>query len=108
MESGIRIHNTCQVCEGHSFNLINDLFLRCRITRLQSWHSSLVRHQPYPIFLTIVVDPHHGDAEPDSTYHPDPGPAADPYTDPTFHPDADPDPDPSCQIKAHTIEKVLK
>ncbi len=50
------------------------------------------------------MDPHHVDADPDSTYHPD----ADP--DLTFHPDADPDPnpDPSFQIKAQTIEKVLK
>jgi hypothetical protein len=36
-----------------------------------------------------MVDPHHIDADPDSTYHPD----ADP--DPTFHPDADPDTDTS-------------
>jgi hypothetical protein len=28
--------------------------------------------------------------------------------DPTFHPDADPDTDPSFQIKAQTLEKVLK
>jgi hypothetical protein len=35
---------------------------------------------------TSVVDPHHLDAEPDSTYYPD----ADP--DSTYHPDADPDP----------------
>jgi hypothetical protein len=35
--------------------------------------------------LTSVVDPHHSDADPGSTYHPD----ADP--DPTFHTDADPD-----------------
>ncbi len=41
---------------------------------------------------------------PDWTYHP----AVDP--DRTFHPDADPDPDPdpSLQIKAQTLEKVLK
>ncbi len=49
---------------------------------------------------TSVVDPHHLDAEPDSTYHPD----ADP--DPTHHPDADLDP--SFQIKAQTLEKVFK
>ncbi len=50
------------------------------------------------------MDPHHVDADPDSTYHPD----ADP--DLTFHPDADPDPnpDPSFQIKAQTTKKVLK
>ncbi len=28
--------------------------------------------------------------------------------DPTLHSDADPDPDPSFQIKAQTLEKVLK
>ncbi len=35
---------------------------------------------------------------------------ADPELDPAFHPDADPDPDPdpSFQIKAQTLEKVLK
>jgi hypothetical protein len=33
-----------------------------------------------------------------------------PDPDPTFHPDAvpDPNPDPSFQIKAQTLEKVLK
>jgi hypothetical protein len=48
------------------------------------------------------VDPHHLDADPDSTYHPDADPNLDP--DPTFHPDADSDPvpDPSVQIKAQT------
>ncbi len=40
-----------------------------------------------------VVDPHHLDADPDSTNHPD----ADP--DQTFHPDADADPDPDPSIK---------
>jgi hypothetical protein len=54
------------------------------------------------------MDPHDIDADPDSTYHPDAYPAP----DPTFHPDAiwypDPDPDPSFQIKAQTLEKVLK
>ncbi len=38
-----------------------------------------------------VVDPHHFDADPDSTYYPD----------------ADPDPDPSLQVKTQTLEKVL-
>jgi hypothetical protein len=42
--------------------------------------------------LTSVVDPHHVDADPDSTFHPDGDP--------------DPDPDPSFQIKAQTIEKA--
>jgi hypothetical protein len=63
------------------------------------------------------VDPHHVDADPDSTYHPD----ADPYYDfyliririqvlfvADFYPDADPYPDPSFKIKAQTLEKVLK
>ncbi len=55
---------------------------------------------------------YHPYADPDSTYHPD----ADP--DSTYHPDADPDSDffllmrsgsyPSLQIKAQTLEKVLK
>ncbi len=48
------------------------------------------------------MDLYHLDADPDATYQPD----ADP--DPTFHPDADSDPDPSFQIKAQTLEKVLK
>jgi hypothetical protein len=52
------------------------------------------------VVLSRVVDPHHIDA--DSTDHPN----ADPH--PTFHPDADPDPDPIFQIKAQTLEKVLK
>ncbi len=80
-----------------------------------------------------VVDPHHIDADPDSTYHPDADPDADPDSDfiwcgsgcgsgseflfdadadpdpdTTFHPDADPVVDPSFQIKAQTIEKALK
>ncbi len=37
------------------------------------------------------MDPHHTDADPDSTYHPD----------------ADPDPDPSLK-KVQILEKVLK
>ncbi len=57
------------------------------------------------------MDPHHVDADTDSTFHPDSDflfdtdPDADP--DPTFHPDVDLDP--SLQIKAQSIEKkVLK
>jgi hypothetical protein len=52
------------------------------------------------------------------TYHPDADTDSDFYLmriwifiadpDPTFHPDADPYPDPSIQIKAQTLEKVLK
>ncbi len=52
------------------------------------------------------MDSHHFGADPDSAYHPDADPDADP--DSTYHPDADPDPDPSFQIKAQTLEKVLK
>ncbi len=65
------------------------------------------------------MDPHHFDAYPDadldSTYHPEGDPEADPDSDlyvfdtdpdPTFHPD--PDPDSGYQIKAQTLEKVLK
>jgi hypothetical protein len=60
-----------------------------------------------------VVDPHHFDADPDSTYHPDADPDSDFFyadPDPTFHPDADPEPDPdlSFLIKAQTLKKVLK
>ncbi len=70
------------------------------------------------------MDPDHVDVDPDSTYHPDADPDSDFYLirmrvqnffihadadpDPTFHPDADPDPYPSFQIKAQTLEKVLK
>jgi hypothetical protein len=53
-----------------------------------------------PVVFRSVVDLHHVDADPDSTYHPD----ADPNS--TFHSDADPDP--SFQIKAQTLEKKLK
>ncbi len=52
--------------------------------------------------LNSAVDPHHIDVDPDSTYHPD----ADP--DSTYHPDEHPELDPSFQIKAPTLEKVLK
>jgi hypothetical protein len=57
------------------------------------------------VHLNSVVDSHHFDADPDSTYHADADPDADP--DPTFHSYADPDPnpDPSFQIKAQTLEK---
>jgi hypothetical protein len=48
------------------------------------------------------VDSHH----PDSTFHPDANSDADP--DSTYLPDANLDPDPSFQIKAQTLEKVLK
>ena len=49
------------------------------------------------------MNPHHFDADPFSTYHPDADPDAGPDSDflfdadpdPTFHPDADPDTDPS-------------
>jgi hypothetical protein len=46
--------------------------------------------QSLPIQVTSsVVDPHHFDADPDSTYHPDADPDADPLI---FLFDADPDP----------------
>jgi hypothetical protein len=60
------------------------------------------------------VGPHHLDADPDSIYPPDAdrdsGFSFDAYPDPIFHPDADSDtgPDPSFQIKAQTLEKMLK
>jgi hypothetical protein len=85
----------------------------CRLpTRLDD---SLIKR----IALGSVVDPHHVDADPDSTYHPDADPDSDfylmwirirllldvdPY--PTFHSDADPDP--SFQKKAQTLEKFIK
>jgi hypothetical protein len=57
-----------------------------------------------------VADPHHVDADPDSTYHSNADPDYDFYLMriririyPTFHPDADPDPDPNFQIKAQTL-----
>ncbi len=69
--------------------------------------------------MSSVVDPHHVDADPYSTYHPDADPDSDfclmririlfdADTDPTFHPYADPDPDPSFQINAQTLERLLK
>jgi hypothetical protein len=62
------------------------------------------------VVFRSVVDLHHldadPDADPDSTYHSDKDLDEDPY--PAFHPDADPIPDPSFQIKAQTLEKVLK
>jgi hypothetical protein len=48
-----------------------------------------------------VVDPHHLDADQDSTDHPD----ADPEL--TFHPDADPDPSIKKRLKKR-LKKVLK
>jgi hypothetical protein len=48
------------------------------------------------------MDSHHFDAYPDSVF------LFDTHPDPTFHYDTDPDPDPSFQIKAQTLEKVLK
>ncbi len=48
---------------------------------------------------TSVVDPHHVDADPDSTYHPDAN------LDPTFHPDADPDPDPNFKKRLDLLKK---
>jgi hypothetical protein len=51
------------------------------------------------------------DADPDLTYHPDADPDSDFFyadPDPTFRLNANPDSDPSLQIKAQTLEKVLK
>ncbi len=50
----------------------------------------------YNMFEPCTSDakPHHFDADPDSTFHPDA--------------DLEPEPDPSFQIKAQTLEKVLK
>jgi hypothetical protein len=66
------------------------------------WGGSVCTVDPDPPFLF------DGEADPasDPTFHPDT--SSDP--NPTFHPDGnpDPDPDPSFQIKAQTLEKVLK
>jgi hypothetical protein len=58
------------------------------------------------------VDPHHFDADPDQTYHPDADPDAEPdsdfifdvdlVADPTFHPD------PSFKEKAGALSKNAK
>ncbi len=48
----------------------------------------------FAIVKGSVVDPHHLDADPDSTFHLDADPA--------------PAPDSGFQIKAQTLEKVLK
>jgi hypothetical protein len=62
--------------------------------------------------LISVVDPHHLDADPDSTYHPYADPDSTYYLDAVpdsdFLFDADPDPDSSFKVKAETLEKVLK
>ncbi len=49
------------------------------------------------VAIISVVDPHHFDADPDSTHHPDADPDSDFLfdADPTFLPDAYPDPYPS-------------
>jgi hypothetical protein len=56
-----------------------------------------------------VVDPHHVEVDPDSTYHPDADPDSDflfnADPDPTFHPDADPDPDPSFKKRFILLKK---
>ncbi len=58
------------------------------------------------------MDPHHVEADPDSTYHRDADPDAtyhrDADPDSTYHRDEDPDPDPCFQLKAQSLEKVLK
>ncbi len=85
------------------------------------------------LLTTSIVDPHHIDADPDSTYHPDAYPDSYFYLmrtlvailgpkkvsisgpnpsnatpDPSFHPDADSQILGSFQIKGVTLEKVLK
>jgi hypothetical protein len=57
-------------------------------------------HVHFPSYSSVsVVDPHHLDADPYSTYHPD----AD--SDSNFLTNADPDPDPIFKKKAQTLEK---
>ncbi len=56
-----------------------------------------------------AVDPHHVDADPDSTYHPDSDLDSDFLFDaapnPTFHPDADPDSQPSFNKRLKPLKK---
>jgi hypothetical protein len=55
-----------------------------------------------------VVDPHHLDADPDSTYHSDANPDSEFFfADPDliFHPDEDPDPDPSFKKRLKLLKK---
>jgi hypothetical protein len=55
------------------------------------------------------VDPHHIDADQDSTYAPNADPDSDFYIIRIrLYADVEPDPDPSFLIKAQTLEKVLK
>jgi hypothetical protein len=51
-----------------------------------------------------VVEPHHLDADPDLTYHPDADPDADPYSDLLFDVDPDADPDPTF----HTVRIQIR
>jgi hypothetical protein len=72
--------------------------LCCRIHGCSStWHKSV-----HNLVASSVVDPHHVDADPESTYHPDA------YPDSDFLFDPHPDPDPSFKKKAQTLLKVLK
>jgi hypothetical protein len=56
-----------------------------------------------------VVDSHHIDADPDSTYHSDADPDSDFFfdtdPDPTFQPDTDPDQDPSFKKRLKPLRK---
>jgi hypothetical protein len=55
------------------------------------------------------VNPHHFDADPDSTYLPDADPDSDflfdADPDPTLYPDADPDPGPSFKKRLKSLKK---
>jgi hypothetical protein len=61
---------------------------------------------------TSVVDPHHFDADPYSTNHPDGYSDSeflfDADSDPTFHPDADADSDPDPNFKKGSLLKSAK
>jgi hypothetical protein len=62
------------------------------------------------MITTSGADQHHIDADPDwdSTFHFEANPDPDPACHFDADPDADADPDPSFQIKAQTLDKMLK
>jgi len=55
-----------------------------------------ISHIKKTLALSHVADPHHLDADPDPAFHFD------------ADPDSDPDPVPSFQMKAQSLEKLLK